>query len=105
MDSVPGFDAKLITQETSPEININSEKISSCTTFDELYSELDAIRIVEGSRKKYSALELRKNIEQVRHGHLDISYITNTHRIRTVVEGLLTSDAIYKKYVLKKEQK
>ena len=69
-----------------------------CTSFDELYKKLQAIGEVKGTQKNYSASELIKKIEQVRHGHRDISFITRSYGLQEVVKKLLLTDRVYKKY-------
>lgn len=75
-------------------------RIMGASSFDELYELINALAVVPGSQANHSADNLRKKIDQVRHGHRDITAITRTFGLRKKVEQLLPSDETYRKYVL-----
>lgn len=77
--------------------------ILECASFGDLYDVLNTVGDIQGSQKVYSPSDLKLKIEQVRHGHRDISYITSTFGLRTKVEELLKDDPVYKKYTLSKK--
>ncbi len=79
---------------------IEEEKIGfeNCSSFDELYRILREQEEIEGTIKKYNSAELIKIIEQVRHGHKGIGFVTRSYGLRDLVEKLLSNDRIYNKY-------
>lgn len=72
--------------------------IENVVSFDELYEKLRAFGNIEGSQKFYTPEMLIKKIEQVRHGHSNLLFITRSYGLRDVVARLLLEDAVYKKY-------
>lgn len=66
-------------------------------TFEELFENLRVLEHIPGTRKRYTADELIKEIERVRHGHRTIEFVTRTYGLRDVVLRLLPDDPIYKK--------
>lgn len=74
-----------------------TEKITA-SDFDELYDAIKHLGVVKGTQKDYSAAQLILKIEQVRHGHRMLNFITRSRGIREAVELLLQNDKIYQKY-------
>lgn len=78
----------------------DDSRIMGASSFEELYELIAALAVVPGSQSRHSADDLKKKIEQVRHGHRDITAVTRTFGLRKKVEQLLPSDETYRKYVL-----
>ena len=76
--------------------------LEEAKSFEELYEMLEILGEVEGTLKIYTPDVLKTKIEQVRHGHRDLSFITRSHGLREVVERLLKDDLVFAKYVSKK---
>lgn len=91
------FDKTILFSEIE---NESRRKIFECVSFDDLYRVLSSIGDIQGSQKVYSPGDVKLKIEQIRHGHRDISYITTTFGLRTKVEELLQNDSVHIKYVL-----
>ena len=72
----------------------------NATNFDELYDMIRAKGEIEGTQKIYSADEVIKVIERVRHGHRDITFVTRSYGLHDTVKRLSSSDKIYRKYVI-----
>lgn len=85
--------------EKIPQFEQVIKEPEECECFDELYAYIKSKGEIVGSQKIYQAYELIKKIEQVRHGHRDISFITRTDGIRDAVIKLLKNDHVYAKYV------
>lgn len=81
--------------ETLPTIE---DKIKNVTSFDELYAILDELNEIKGESGVYKNFEVHKKIEQVRHGHRDVGYVTRALGLRDKVGQLLPDDKIFKKY-------
>lgn len=102
---IPPLDKGQEVPKMSPLEIANRRAISNCHSFDELYNVIEIMREIKGSRKTYTFEELKLQLEQLRHGHEDLSYVTNTFSLREKVEQLLVDDSMYKKYVLNKKEK
>jgi hypothetical protein len=72
----------------SPEELVN-EKIANASTLDDLYEEIKAMGEIEGTHRKYPAIEIIGIIEDVRKGNLRPSYITRSYGIRDAAIRLL----------------
>lgn len=80
--------------------SIGLEKV---TSFEEMYAMLRKQKDIKGTQKIYLPEEVIKRIEQIRHGHRPIGFITRTYGIRSALERLLPNDKIFKKYTQKKK--
>lgn len=94
---------ELAPKENSEE-KAKEDLVSSCTSFVQLAETIRIIGAVQGTRKLYYPDELIRKIEQVRHGHRTLEFVTRTYGIRSKVESMLETDLVYKKYVLRKEK-
>ncbi len=79
--------------------------IENATSFDALYEVIRSMGEIKGTRRSYTPEQLIKKIEQVRHGHRPINFVTRSHGIRNAVERLLENDRIYQKYIKRSEAK
>jgi hypothetical protein len=87
------------------DVNVNEELslgFEEARDFDSLYDMIRQLGEITGTAKTYTADELIKEIERVRHGHRETAFITRSFRIRETVERLLPTDRVYKKYVTDK---
>ena len=67
----------------------SQDAINKAENFDELYVILDQIKELQGTKKTYTASELKDIIEQVRGGVMDSVHVTRAGGLRGKVEKLL----------------
>jgi peptide subunit release factor RF-3 len=79
-------------------VSPEAEKVTACETLDELRKVLEEIGPVQGSSAVHHPRDIWHRIEQVRHGHRGITFVTQTYKIREKVTELLEADPTYKKY-------
>lgn len=76
----------------------SEERINHATTFDELHEIISGLAEIKGESGTYSPADVIKRIEQVRHGHRDIGFVTRAFGLRDKVESMLPDDKVFKKY-------
>lgn len=74
------------------------EKVERATSFEELFKVIQEIKEIKGESGIYTADYVIKRIEQIRHGHRDITFVTRGMGIRDKVSLLLSEDKVFKKY-------
>jgi len=64
-------------------------KISNAKNFEELFSAIEEIGTIDGTKEKYSPEELKQIIDQVRHESYHINFVTRAYGLRDKVKELL----------------
>jgi len=82
---------------------LTADEIIACKDLDQLVELLRGEKDeIPGSSNRDTGVKVARRIEQVRHGHRDLRYVTGALEIRTLVEMMLPQDKTYKKYVQSK---
>ena len=103
-EAAPDAPANLpIAEEKPPEAPSDAEKqeeeksaekidLKKASSFTELYSALDKLTEIKGTKRAYDAMLLKKIISGVRAGETDIGEVTRAGGLREVVESLLQKE-------------